>query len=138
MSDILTSLSVLWIAPWRDELSGVLWCLWLGVVLAPVYAYIRRRTLGQALTALKEAGASSPETAKTASELGLTGLVARSLGKKDRLARREGDAFYLPEEANKKAEAVIRVAPAAWWILPLVALGAYGVLVAAWYIIPLF
>ena len=138
MTDVLNFLSPLWVPPWRDSLAGVLWCLWLGVVLATVYAYLRRVTLGGAVAALKKAGASSPETARTPSELGLSGLMARALRSGDRLFRREGEGFYLPPESSAKANAVIRVGPAAWWLLPPVALGAYAVLVAAWYIIPLF
>ncbi len=138
MTDVLHSLSVLWVSPARDALATVLWCLWLGVVLASVYAYGRGRTLGRAINALKEAGAESPETAKTASQLGLKGLRARALKSRDHLIAREGDGFYLPPETAEKARAVTRFAPAGWWGIPLTALLGYALLVAAWYVIPLF
>ncbi|MBP5288354.1 MAG: hypothetical protein J6Z79_00590 [Clostridia bacterium] len=138
MSEILSFLATLWISPMRDDLAALLWCLWLGVVLATVYAYLRRMTLGRAITALRDGGAVSPETAMTPADLKLDRLAARALQSRDRLIRKEGEGYYLPEETDKKARAVIRVGPSAWWVIPLVALGAYAALVAAWYIIPLF
>ena len=138
MSDVLALLSYVWVAPWRDSLASVLWCLWLSVVLATVYAWWRRMTLGRAILALQKAGADSEENAKTPGELGLKGFAARALHGRDHLIKKEGEGYYLPEEAALKAKAVTKVAPVAWWWIPLAAVIAYTLLVAAWYVVPLF
>ncbi|MBQ3865837.1 MAG: hypothetical protein II776_02965 [Clostridia bacterium] len=138
MSDLAQLLSYIWIAPWRDELAGVLWAFWLGVVLAAVYTWYRRATVGRAVAALREKEARDPATAVTPAEAGLTGFAARALKGRDRLFRWEEGRCYLPEETEKKAAAAGRIGPSALWQVPLVALGAYALLVAAYYIIPLF
>jgi len=138
MTDLAHLLSYIWIAPWRDELSGVLWAFWLGAVLAAVYTWYRRATVGRAAGALLEKEARDPAGALTPEELGLSGGAARALKGGDRLFRSEGGRWYLPEETEKKARAVGRIGPRAPWQIPLVALGAYVLLAAAYYIIPLF
>ena len=137
MAEFIRSLSFLWVAPWSDTLAGVLWCLWLGAVLATVYAWFRRRVYGKALNALIDKGADAPEKALTPAELGLSGAALRALKSPDRLVRREGEGYYLPPEEAQKAAAVRRMGPTALWQIPLVALGGYALLVAAWHLLPL-
>lgn len=136
MAQILESLSVLWVAPWQDSLAGVLWALWLGILLATCYAWYRRMTLGKALDALLKDGCDSPEKAKSARELCLSPAAAKAL-QRERMIRKAGEGFYLPPESQKKAQAVNKVGSIALWQIPLVALGAYAALVVAYHIIPL-
>ena len=57
----------------------VVWGLYTGIAAAAVGTTLSRFTTGGALRSLIAEGATSPESAKTAAELGLTGASARAL-----------------------------------------------------------
>ena len=57
----------------------VIWGLYAGVVFAAIAATVARFTTGRAVKALLTEGATSPENAKTAAELDLSGASARAL-----------------------------------------------------------
>ncbi|MBR4288288.1 MAG: hypothetical protein IKT50_02490 [Clostridia bacterium] len=137
MEQIKESLSVLWISPARDDLSRVLWCIFVAVLLCGIYLIYRRATVGKALGLLTEKGCFSPESAKTAEELGLKNesaltadahLIKRLDGEKKR--------YYIPEELKKKAEYMQKAGTAKWWHACLGILGLYLVLVILYHILP--
>ena len=138
MDVLLDSLSVLWISPFRDQTALTLWCVYVGILLVFFYLQYRRITLGKILRALIDAGCDSPETAKSAEELGVRiGLFSE----KDRLAVRispEGgvDKFYLPRERMKKAAYFLKASGGGPLRLFLVIVLAYFVLMFAYYFGP--
>ncbi len=137
MEQIKESLSVLWISPTRDELSRLLWCIFLAVLLCGAYLVYRRMTVGKALSLLTEKGCFSEESAKTAEELGVKNpafftadarLVKKTEGETPR--------YYIPEELKKKAEYMQKAGKAKWWHALLAILALYLVLVVLYYLLP--
>lgn len=137
MEQIKESLSVLWISPVKDDLSRLLWCVFLAVVLCGIYLIYRRATVGKALRLLSEKECFSEETAKTAEELGLkksAGLTADA-----RLVKKtagETARYYIPEELRKKAEYMQKSGSVKWWQALIGILALYLVLVVIYHVLP--
>lgn len=122
------------------NLSGinmVIWCMYVGIVLATFYSYYQKRIIGGFVSHLRKEGANTPDTAKTLEELGYSRHVAirRELSKPAPLRKmvweaedehKEGEdgviycsreteldlntgRFYIPEE--KRIEAELRYEP---------------------------
>ncbi|MBR2616225.1 MAG: hypothetical protein IKC69_06065 [Clostridia bacterium] len=133
------SISVLLIPPWKDETATIVWCVYLAVVVAWVYSLYRRITVGRNVTALKEAGCHSPETAKEASAL--KGFSPKAVSRYDRLIETVGGTdspvcYYLPPEREKKAESLLRGGATKLWKVLLALLGCYLLMVLAYYLAP--
>ena len=107
MEQILESLSVLVIPPWRDETAMTVWCVFLAVAGTVIYLTLRRLTLGRTLRALINGGCTDPRSAKEAGAL--PGASKRALESRDRLiekVKEEGapTRYYLPDSHLKKAQ----------------------------------
>ena len=137
MEQVKESLSVLWISPAKDDLSRLLWCVFLAVLFCGAYLIYRRVTVGEAIGALMKNDCFSPESAKTPKELGLKGTSG--LLQDARLVKKTEDAetrYYIPEELRKKAEYMQKSGKAKWWQALLSILALYLVLVVIYYLLP--
>lgn len=138
MDVLLESLSVLWIPPWKDQTALTVWCVFGGILLVFFYLQYRRMTLGKVLRTLLDAGCDSPETAKSAEELGIRKAF---ISDKDRLAVRLSDEegnekFYLPRERMKKAAYFLKASGGSPIRLVLAILLGYFALILAYYFGP--
>ena len=55
------------------NLSGInmiIWCMYVGIVLATFYAYYQKQIIGKFVNKLRQTGATTPDTAQTLEELG--------------------------------------------------------------------
>lgn len=117
------------------NLSGlnlIIWCMYIGIVLATLYSYYQKQIIGGFVTKLRQAGANSPENAKSLEELGYLhhAAIRRELSKPAPLRKmvwevednhQEGEdgvifcsretrldlntgRFYVPEEKRIEAE----------------------------------
>ena len=138
MQQILESLSVIFISPFRDTFSGLLWCVFLAVILAIAYHSFRRRAILAVLKKLSEEGCVSSNTAKDARLL---------FGEKEPLALRfrdrliactneEPPRYYLPEECTEKAAYYRKSGNSPAWQILLGIVALYAALVAIYYLLP--
>ena len=119
MQQILESLSVVFISPFRDSTAGLLWCVYLAVVAALVYTLSRRRRMKKLLFALQDKGAVSPESACTAKALAVPVPEAAALRAEKLVAvteNEDGEAcFYLPVERQEKVAALLKSGETGFW-----------------------
>ena len=143
MNQVLESLSALLIpifdAEGRlDTLGGILWCVFIGVLLVFVSVIRQNATLGKALKLLREKGAKDEESALPAEELGT--LPPRAYkGSETLLCKVEKDGkccLYLPEKHERKADALLKTASAPLWLMLLELVGFYAVLKGLYYLLP--
>lgn len=139
MEQILESLSVLVIPPWRDETAMTVWCVFLAVAGTVIYLTLRRLTLGRTLRALMNGGCTDPRSAKEAEAL--PGASKRALESRDRLIEKveeEGapTRYYLPDDRLKKAQYFMKASGTKLYLLFLEVLGAYLIMVLAYYFLP--
>ena len=118
-------------------LNMIIWCMYVGIVLATVYSYYQKQIIGGFVSKLRQSGANTPETAKSLEELGYLhhAAIRRELSKPAPLRKmvweaedehQEGEdgvifctrqnkldlntgRFYVPEE--KRIEAELRYEP---------------------------
>ncbi|MBR5295135.1 MAG: hypothetical protein IKU24_00930 [Clostridia bacterium] len=138
MQQILESLSVIFISPLKDELAGLMWCVFLAMVLVLVSTLRQRATLGKVIEKIKEKGAISEETALSAKELGK--IPSSAVKGKFRLIEsvqtKEGIKYFLPQRNLAKADAILKAGSTPLW-LALVELAAfYILLVIIYYVLP--
>ncbi|MBQ4037343.1 MAG: hypothetical protein IJC84_04380 [Clostridia bacterium] len=141
MQQILESLSVVFISPFRDSTAGLLWCVYLAVVAALVYTLIRRGRLKKLVLALQDKGAVSPETALSEEQLAIPLPDEKSLRQEKLVAVTENDdgdpCYYLPAERQEKIASLFKAGETR--LLPVLGglVGLYALLVAAYYLIPM-
>ncbi len=143
MNQILESLSVLLIPLFDEEgrldtLAGILWCVFIAVVLVFVSVIRQNATLGKAIKLLREQNATTEETAVSLSKLGKLPASAYK-GSETLFARVEKDGesyLYLPARSEKKADALLKTASAPLWLMLLELLGFYLVLMLLNYLLP--
>lgn len=139
MEQILESLSVLVIPPWRDETAMMVWAAFLAVAGTVIYLTLRRITMGRTLRALIDGGCADPASAKEANEL--IGASKRALEGRDRLIEKVAEEgaptrYYLPNSSLKKAQYFMKASGTKWYLLLLEVLGAYILMVLAYYFLP--
>ena len=143
MNQVLESLSALLIpifdAEGRlDTLGGILWCVFIGVLLVFVSVIRQNATLGKALKLLREKGATDEESALPTEELGK--LPSRAYkGSETLLCKVEKDGkccLYLPEKHERKADALLKTASAPLWLMLLELVGVYAVLKVMYHLLP--
>ena len=139
MEQILESRSIFVISPFQDTLAGILWCVFLGVVLVFVATLHQKATLGKAVKILREKGSTSEENALSKQDLGkippsaLKGsgrLIETVVGEDGR------ERYFLPEKNFKKADAVLKTTSTPIWLALLEILALYLVLAILYYLIP--
>ena len=99
--------------PFDFDLQTILWLILAGFALAAVIVAVMRLSLGKVVRKLLEENATSPETARSLSELGVkeTGYLRSSLKGRGPLAsvvKSTGEAqekYYIPEESADRAKA---------------------------------
>ncbi len=153
MEQILESLSVLFIPPFTDTLSTLLWCAFLAVLGSLIYLFYRRATFGAALRLLMEKGCHSPETALPACELTENRRILKALDSQERLIAKASDQmeealrkekgacqqqlrYYIPQDRQKKAEYFFKASSGKAWQIVLAVLGLYLTLVLLYYFLP--
>lgn len=143
MKQVLESLSVLLI-PILDEegrvdpLGGILWCVFIGVLLVFLSVIRQNATLGKAIKILREQGAVDEESAVPLERLGKLPASAYK-GSETLFAKAEKDGkccLYLPARSEKKADALLKTAAAPLWLMLLELLGFYLVLMLLNYLLP--
>lgn len=139
MEQILESLSVFVISPFEDKFAGIMWCIFLAVILVFVSTLRQRATLGKAVKALQEKGCATAETALSAEELGK--IPSSALKTRDRLIRtvtEEGKPvrYFLPEENRKKAETLLKATSTPIWLAILEIAALYVVLAILYHLLP--
>ena len=94
-------------------LTVLVWSVCAGILIAAVYMLYQKTVPGGVVRAILAAGAFSEECAKTATELGITGRLARrelcrNVTLKHLLRRGEKDGeetrYFIPEEDRYRAE----------------------------------
>ena len=138
MEVILESLSVFWVAPWKDTTALLVWCIFLGASGVLVYWAIRRETTGKMLRKLTEAGCESEETAKSPEELGLKPSLFQNTDHLLQCVREEGTSprYYIPEGKKSKAEYFLRAAAANPWKLLGGIAAMYLLMIVIYHLIP--
>jgi len=143
MKQILESLSVLLIPLFDEEgrpeeLGGILWCVFIGVLLVFLSVMRQQHTLGKAVRILREKGAVTEDSALPLAELGK--IPSRAYKGRETLfatVEKEGGYFlYLPEKSNKKADALLKAGAAPLWLMCLELVGFYAVLKAIFHLLP--
>ena len=144
MNQVLESLSVLLIPLFDEEggrldtLSGILWCVFIGVVLVFLSVIRQNATLGKAVRLLQSAGATDETSALPLEELGKLPASAYK-GTETLFAKTEKDGkacLYLPPRSEKKASALLKTASAPLWLMLLELAGFYFVLLLLHYLLP--
>ena len=143
MDQILESLSALLIPIYDaegrlDTFGGILWCVFVGVVLVFVSVLRQNVTLGKAIRLLREKGAFSAESAVLADELGKLPASAYQGGQTlfGKVERDGGYALFLPEKSNRKADALLKAGSAPLWLTILELVGFYLVLLFLYHLVP--
>ena len=143
MNQVLESLSALLIpifdAEGRlDTLGGILWCVFIGVLLVFLSVIRQNATLGKALKLLRDAGATDEESALPLEELGKLPASAYKGGETlFATVKKDGKCFlYLPEKSERKADALLKTASAPLWLMLLELVGFYAVLKALFHLLP--
>ena len=143
MNQVLESLSALLIPLFDgegrlDTLGGILWCVFIGVLLVFLSVIRQNATLGKALQLLREKGACDEESALPAEELGKLPVSAYK-DNQTLLAtvEKEGKRYvYLPEKSQRKANALLKTSSAPLWLMLLELVGFYAVLKALFHLLP--
>ncbi len=143
MNQILESLSVLLIPLFDEEgrldpFAGILWCVFVGVLLVFLSVIRQNATLGKALQILREKGATDEESALPAEELEKLPASAYK-GNQTLLAtvEKEGKCcVYLPEKSQRKADALLKTTAAPLWLMLLELVGFYAVLKVLFHLLP--
>ncbi len=143
MNQILESLSVLVIPLFEEEgkldtLGGILWCVFLAVVLVFLSVLRQNATLGKAVHLLREKGAFTAEKAVPLDQLGKIPAGAYK-GSQTLFAKVEQEGkscLYLPEKSQKKADALLKTGSAPLWLMLLELLGFYFVLMLLYHLLP--
>lgn len=137
MEQIKESLSVLFVPPWQDEIALVAWCVYLSVVGVWFYLTFRRATVGKALRTLLSLSCTTEETAKTASELGVSPKCFSGGERLVAAVETEGETrYFLPEDRQDKAQYFLRASGGKLWKTLLFLAGAYIVMILAYYFAP--
>lgn len=139
MEQILESFSIFVISPFQDSLAGIMWCVFLAVVLVLVSSMYQRATLGKAIRILREKGSTTPENALPGKELGK--IPASALKGRGRLIEKTvtekgEERYFLPEENSKKADALLKTTSTPLWLALLELLALYLILAILYYVIP--
>ena len=136
----------------------VLWCIYIGVVLASVYTYYQRNLVGRLVLALLEKECHSPESAATLADLGLerSVFIRKALRPSSVLSRfilahhpntnPDGKKsafdftttrFYIPPEKKEKAVRYNR-AGSTWLSVLLAVVGGLVFVLLGYLLIPYF
>lgn len=83
-------------------LNMIIWCMYAGMVLATFYTYYQKQIIGGFVNKLRQAGATTPDTAKTLEELGYLrhGAIRRELSKPAPLRKMVWEAEDLHQEGE--------------------------------------
>ena len=137
MEQIKESLSVL-VIPSTDTLGMILWCVFIGVCIACFSVYKQKLTLGRAVKILLEKKAFTKENAV---EIDKKMIPASFLRGRERLilfVEEEGKKkFYLPEENQDKARAILKSAKTPLWLALLELVALYALLFIIYQVLPL-
>ena len=87
----------------------IIWAAVLGLILAFCLSYYRRRVIGSFVRAIRMAGATDPESAKTLAEIGQENNISAISTLKRSSSLRRLISFYQPEsgESNEKQSLII-------------------------------
>ncbi len=139
MQQIKESLSVIFISPLKDELAGLMWCVFLAMVLVLVSTLRQQATLGKVLKVLLEKGAFTAENALSQKEFGK--ISPSALKGKYRLIEKTGEGkdvkYFLPEKNHEKAHSVLKAGSTPLWLALLELCALYFLLVIIYYVLPL-
>ncbi len=143
MKQVLESLSVLLIPILDgqgrlDTLGGILWCIFIGVLLVFVLVIRQNVTLGRAISLLREKGALDKDKAVPLSELGKFPSACYK-GSQTLFSKVEKDGkifLFLPERNEKKADALLKIGSAPFYLMLLELLAFYFVLLLLYYFLP--
>jgi len=103
MADFLARLSGFWVSPFQDRFASFLWCIYIAILLAVLYAVYKNRICGVLLETLQKNDCVSTETAKTLEELGLEKNRAVLLGLKRDSSLRKIISFEVAVKAKEAA-----------------------------------
>ncbi len=142
MEQILESLGVIFISPFRDGLAGLLWCVFVAALGAFLYLVGKRKTLGAFLGELDRLSAHTVETGATKEALSHVKGFEKSWNSSEAFfekAKREDgiEVVFLPEEKRKKAEYLMKKSVSSPWEILLSVVALYACLVALYYLLPI-
>lgn len=137
--------------PFADPLAGILWCLYLAVLVALCYAFCKNLSAKKIIGALADSGCSSEDSAKTLSQLGVkASALTRFALRKNAVIwnmisaseeQENNDLFqkklWIAPKKQKKAEGFAKTGRISLPAFLIAVIGTYLVICALHYFLPI-